>query len=310
MTTFYNTFNDTETQVAPGESSPHSEERSVTVRAGSGVVSYQGGEASSVDTYAAVNSSDLIASNPLQAKTPWGSPVSGELKPDHIVTIDGREMQVSVAERLGLLERDVHGRHVLVPQGAQKLSQEAPEAPVEEGEALQDASVEASLADLAASISPGTQVAIAQQIITDGMVNPNTIARAAGESSQEPGALSERINTVVQGFQAQTDSMLRSLGAEDTSLFYAWAQENHPQELRKAMTAHVMERTTKGYAPLFNSYVESLGDHSPEDILNASFGGGITAQQVGKKILLNIPGQGQMDYRTAVRQGFITVRGA
>ncbi|WP_150117429.1 hypothetical protein [Microvirga vignae] len=200
----------------------------------------------------------------------------------------------------------------MVPDGeARVLASEQPqETPEDAGEALPDANVEADLADLAASISSGTQVALAQQMIAEGSINANTLARAAGESSQEPGVLNERINAVAQGFQTQTDSMLKGPGADDTSRFYEWAQENHPQELRKAMTDHVMERTTKGYAPLFNQYVESLADHSAEDVLNASFGDGIKAQMIDSQVILDIPGHGRMTFRSAVKAGLVRVTGA
>lgn len=309
MTTFYNTFNDTETQVAPGESSPHSEERSVTVRAGSGVVSYQGGEASSVDTYAAVNSADLIASHPLQARTPSGSPRQGTLQPTDVISIAGTETTVQNAEALGLIERDAQGRYIAVPEGARALQEQPQETYEDAGEALPDASVEANLADLAASITPGTQVAIAMQLINDGVVNQNTLARAAGEGSLEPGDLNERLSTVIGGFQAQADKTLKSLGADDPQGFYEWARENHPQALRKAMNDHIMERTTKGYAPLYQTYVETLDAHSPEDILAAELGGGIKARMEGKTVLLDIPGHGVMSYRSAIKAGLIRVSG-
>lgn len=310
MTVFYNTATDSETTVTPGDNLVSSEERSITIRQG-GTVTRHGDEASTVDTYQSFNMASVDPSGGLQARTKTGSPRYGDLQMTDIVKVPGGETTLQNAVSLGMVERDQNGRWVLVPDGGSRaLANEQPqEAYQDDGEALPDASIEQDLGDLCSSVSPSVQVAIAQQMITDGAINPNTIARAAGEANQEPGVISERINTVVQGFQAQTDSVLRGLGAEDTSLFYQWAQEHHPEALRKAMTDQVMERTTKNYEPLFRQYVETLAVHSPEDILSAEFGSGITARMVDKQVVLNIPGYGSMPYRSAVNAGLINVKG-
>jgi hypothetical protein len=295
----------------PDTSNLVSSERSVTIRTG-GVVSYSGGEATTVDAYQSFNASDLTSSGPLDVRTPWGSPRQGALQPNDIVRLPSGETTVQVAESLGLIEKDIHGRYVIVPDGeARALASEQPqEAPQDDAQALPDTAAEANLADLAAIISPSTQVSVLQQLVgNDGNIHPNTLARAAGESGLEPGVLNDRISTVVQGFQHQAETVLKGLGADDPSTFWEWAQENHAADLKKAMTDHAMERTTRGYQPLFERYVESLAEHSPHDILNASFGSGIKAQMVDRQVVLEIPGHGRMTYRSAVKAGLITVKG-
>lgn len=143
----------------------------------------------------------------------------------------------------------------------------------------------------------------------DGTIHQNTLARAAEESSLEPSALNDRINTVVQGFQHQAETVLKGMGADDASRFWDWANENHKDAFQKAMTSHAMERTTKGYQPLYQAYVETLADHSPEDVLNAQLGDGITARKIDGKVVLDIRGHGQMTYRAAVKAGIIKVSG-
>jgi hypothetical protein len=229
-----------------------------------------------------------------------------------VVRLPTGETTVAIASSLGLIEQDQHGRWVLVPDGAARaLANEQPEeASQDQGEALPNAAIEADLGDLCASITPTTQVAMVQQIIASGEINPNTLARAAGEGSIEPGALSERLSAVIEGFTAQADSTLKGFGADDTSLFYDWVRENDPAGLRKAMNDHVMSRSTKGYEPLFRAYVERLADHAPDDVLNAQFGDGITARNINNQVILDIPGRGQMPFRSAVKAGLIKVTGA
>jgi hypothetical protein len=288
------------------------EDRSISIRSGNGVTTYHGGQAIEQDTYQNINTANLDPSGGLKARTPTGSPRQGSLQMGDIVSVGGTETTVQNAAALGLIEQDQSGRWVLVPDGPSRAlaSEATPEETPDEGEALPDASIEANLAGLCASITPTTQVAMAQQIIASGEINSGTLARAAGEGSIEPEVLNERISSVMDGFQAQADSTVRKLGADDTQQFYDWCRQNHPDGLRKAMNDHVMGRTTQGYQPLFNAYVETLAEHSPEDVINASFGSGITARMVNNQVILDIPGNGQMPFRSAVKAGLIKVTGA
>jgi hypothetical protein len=308
---FYNTATDDETQVTPGNNLVSPEDRSISVRTGGSVVRSQGGETSEVGTYTNINTANLNASGPLDVRTPWGSPRQGALMPTDIVRLPSGETSVQVAESLGLIEKDIHGRYVIVPDGeARALASEQPqEAPQDDAQAFSNPAIEQELGSLCAAVMPSTQVAIAQQLIAAGTVNPNTLARAAGEAAIEPGALDGRLSTVIEGFTAQADSTLKGLGADDPQAFYEWARENAPDALRRAMNDHVMERTTRGYTPLFQQYVETLAVHSPEDVLNASFGDGIKVQMIDKQVVLDIPGHGRMTYRSAVKAGLVRVSG-
>lgn len=147
-----------------------------------------------------------------------------------------------------------------------------------------------------------------QQLATSGQILPGTLARAASEGGIEPSVLNERISSIVDGFQHQAETVLRDMGAADAGRFWDWANENHKADLQKAFIAHAMERTTKNYQPIFQAYVETLADHSPDDVLNAQLGEGITARKVDGKIVLTVDGR-QMTYRAAVRAGIVKVSG-
>jgi hypothetical protein len=289
MTThFYNTADDSETSIAIGSTPVANREPSVSIRTG-GIVSYSGGEASTVNAYSSLNTANDDPSGGLQARSATGSPRYGALQSTDIISVAGTETTVSNAEALGLIERDVHGRYHLVPDGASRALANEPqeETPVDDAQALSNPAVEADLAEIL----------------------PGTLNRAASESGIEPNVLGERINTVVENFTHQAESMLKGLGADDPSAFWDWAQENHKAELQRAMSDHAMLRTTSGYTPLYQSYVETLADHSPEDVLNASFGSGIKAQMIDRQVVLDIPGHGRMTYRSAIKAGLIKVSG-
>jgi hypothetical protein len=228
-----------------------------------------------------------------------------------IVKVPGGETTVQNAAALGLIEQDQNGRWILVPDGAAKLTQEANEAPVDDGEALADASAEGDLASLCETVSAGTQVSVLGQIAEAGEILPQTINRAASEAGISPAEMNERVSKVIDSFTHQAETTIKAIGSDDPSDFFNWCHQERSKELKAAIRTHGMERSTAGYKTLYQDYVASIADHDAAAVLEADFGtSGITAQQVGNKILLDIPGAGQVEYRTAVRQGFITVRGA
>jgi hypothetical protein len=309
---FYNVATDSETTVTPGDKLISPQDRSVTIRQG-GVVSYSaGGEATAVDTYQSLNTADLGSSGGLQARTPWGSPRQGALEPTDIVQLPSGETSVQVAESLGLIERDVHGRYVLVPDGeARALANEQPkETPQEDlGEALSDA-VEADFSNLVSGSSASTQFAILGQLVNDGEVNPNTIGRVSSELGIHPEETQARLGKVVESFKGQAVSAFRNAGVDDSDGFVEWCQHNRADAFKEAMQNHVIERTTQVYQPLVQEYLSTIADRDPEAVVGAQLGDGISVRQVGKTVLLNIQGYGEVDFKTAVREKFITVRGA
>lgn len=312
MTAFYQTADGSETQLAIGNDLVPSGERSISLRTDSGAVSINGQETTQAEAYQALNTSSLVANDPLQTRTPTGSPRMGELQSTDIITVGGLDMTVANAESLGLIERGPNGKFLAVPGAADALNREAvPETAPEEGEALADSATEGDLAAICEVVSSGTQVSVLGQLVEAGELHPNTIARAASEAGIHPNEMNERINRVVEGFQHQAEQTIKALGADDPSQFWEWAQENRSRELKDAMRKHGMERSTSAYRGLYGDYVASIADHDAAAVLQADFGtSGITAQQVGQKVLLNIPGIGRVDYQTAVRQGLIRVSGA
>ncbi|WP_404292409.1 hypothetical protein ACD578_08935 [Microvirga sp. RSM25] len=287
------------------------EDRSITVRTG-GAVSYSRGEAATINTVSSLNTGDMDHSGGLQARTPTGSPRQGTLQPNDILQIAGMEVTVAIAESQGLIEKDVSGRYVLVPdRPSQILAENTPQESLEDqGEALSDAAVEADFAALVQASTASTQFAILGQVVNEGEVNPNTMHRVSSELGIHPQEAEARLGKVMEGFKAQAISTFHQAGIEDPDGFVAWAQHNHPGDFKAAMHSHGVERSTKAYQPLTQEYLSTIADRDPEAILEAQLGQGITATKQGNTVILTIPGVGQVDYKTAVREGLISVRGA
>lgn len=246
------------------------------------------------------------------ARTKTGSPrLDGAFQPSDIINIGGQEMQVSTAEMLGMVSRDGQGRYTEVQAGidAAKAAPEVEEA-VDDAKPFADPQAEASFSSLVQGVSPGQQVTVMQELINSGEVSPNSLARASSEAQREPSEMSAHLSQVMQSFRSEAVAVVTSLGSDDPEGFFDWAKEHRPREFKRAMETHGMERSTKGYGPIHQEFVATMADHDPASVLGAKFGSGITAERIGKQIVLNIPGKGQVSYGAALRAGLITVKGA
>ncbi|EIZ83633.1 hypothetical protein WYO_3644 [Methylobacterium sp. GXF4] len=249
------------------------------------------------------------------ARTRMGSPPINGITPNDIVTVQGIEVSVATAEQMGILMRDVSGRYVEVSGGTDR-AQSAADAEnrgtgmEDTAEAFSDPQAEQALTEVCSGVSAGLQVAALQEIIESGRADTQTINRAASEAGIEPFEMGARLSAVMQHFEDQAMKAVTGYGSEDPAGFFEWAEEHQPRGLKAAKQSHGMERTTKGYEPMYREYVASMAEHDPQAVLNAEFGSGITAKQVQGQVVLNIPGKGQMTYRGALKAGLIKVSGA
>jgi hypothetical protein len=125
-----------------------------------------------------------------------------------------------------------------------------------------------------------------------------------------PDEVTARIAQARAAFAAQATKAVEKLGSSDPSGFFSWAATERSRELRDAVMQHATERTTGAYAGLYQDFVSGVAERDPAAVLTADFGSGITARQVKDKVLLSIPGRGEMDFKVALKAGLITVKGA
>lgn len=284
-----------------------------TFRVAGGSISLNtGGETTVRGSASRINTADMIGEDGgLVCRSITGSPRNAaNLNPDDIVKVAGQEMKVALAERLGFISKDASGRWAETGS-ADEVGNEAPQtAPEETGEALADVKAETALADLCGAVSGTTQVSVLHQIVSEGTISMPSLERAASEAGVHPSQMAATINAVHAGFEAQAFSTIKALGSDDPQGFINWAHETRPGDMRKAMMDHAMNRTTAGYSAMYGAYVESIADSNPQGVLDAEFGSGITAERVRGVVVLNIPGEGQVSYKAAVKTGLVKVRGA
>ena len=245
------------------------------------------------------------------ARTPLGAPSMGGVQPTDIITVNGFELSVGQAEQMGMVSRDASGRYVEVQGGVEAATAEpAPEeAPADDAEAFAP-EAEQALASLCQGVSPSLQVAALQDAIGSGEISATTISRAAAESGREPTAVAAEASQAMEHFKAQAVTAVQSWGSDDPMEFFAWAQQEKPRQFKEAMQAHGMDRSTKGYQPLYQEYVAGIAERDPDFVMASEFGGGITARKEGKTVILNVPNRGEMTLRQAIRSGAVKVSGA
>lgn len=243
------------------------------------------------------------------ARTTVGAPSTGGVKSTDIITLpNGMEVSVAMAEQLGMVQLDGNGRYVEVQGGVEAASrQPEQEAPVDDAEGFADPKAEAALMELAQTVSPSLQVGAVADVVRTGAVDPLTLNRAAAEAGIEPAAMQAKVDATMAQFRAQAVAAVQGFGSADPEDFFEWAQENAPNGLKEAMQQHGLQRSTKGYEPLYRTFIGSMELHDPHSILEAEFGGGITARQDRGAVLLNIPGKGEVPYGVAVKSGLIKV---
>lgn len=244
------------------------------------------------------------------AKTPSGSPVGNRTLTDNdIVSVQGMEVSVGVAKQIGLLTEEGKdaptAKEVSKPKAEPKPSAKEPgDAP--EAEPLPGKHAEMLLETSSKAVDAGAQNAAVLDYVQSGELSEGTVGRIASSMGVEPHEARGMAQEVYSGFQQQAYQTVEKTGLNPQAVF-EWAQKEAPEQLSKAMQAHAMERTTKGYKEIAQAYVSNLDTVNPDAILGANFGSGITAKKENGKVILDLPGVGTVDWKGALRSGLIRV---
>jgi len=233
---------------------------------------------------------------------------ASDIKPSDTVQYGGMEISVAVAERMGLLQRDASGRYQESAHASDVIPESGTELdPMVSAQALAGGA-EDVLGTICQGATPGVQMRGLMELTDTGSLSTNTLNAAATEMGIHPNELRGRVEQVLQGFHTQAARSVERLGCEDAEHFFAWAHANKGQAMQDAMRKHGTERSTAAYGPLYQAYVEDMANHSPDAILSAEFGDGVKAYQRDGRILVNVPGFGELPFQSAVRAELIRVR--
>lgn len=262
---------------------------------------------------------------------PTGSPViSRSIRPTDTIEIGGMRTTVAVAERMGLVQRQLvdHGAYgisstfVATPEGNASMAPNAqPKGgiPLADGGTAEEAAAsdfraddntEAMLADLNSKVDASTMFAALNSVLRDGEVDARVISRMSQQTGIDPAILLDQVTTVQGGMYDAVTNKLATLGVHDEDVFSDFINSSgeYQQRLTDAVRSLMTSNSTKGFEDLAADYTASLYRLDPEAVTNALDASGVTyTKGHGGSLLLALPGVGQLTYEQAVKGGFVKV---
>lgn len=255
------------------------------------------------------------------ARSAGGSPIAGSaITATSLVDCDGMQTTAANAERMGyLVKNPATGLYMPGPEARASEEAAAEKARVMKGEPNKapekapqaapeafDAATEASFNHLQTSTDAGSRMAAMMQITSTGIVEDRTLNALASQMRVEPSEVAGRLDQMRSAMSVQATEAVRKMGADPEDVF-RWANANARKALGDAVMTQMTMRTTAGYRDVFNAYLADLPNHAPGVIMATKFEGGVTAQKIGKAVVLNIPGLGQVGFAQAMKQGLVKI---
>lgn len=246
-------------------------------------------------------------------RSPFGTPRSGlEVRDSDLVDVGGITTTVGSAKAAGLLHRDGSGNwHAgtsanetgQAPITAPKQFAPGEQQPEEQqvvSEALRlDEDSEALASAFASRVDPhDSQQAI--NALMEGRSIPDDLAGRAGSTlGLQPEEVRERVETLRSAFERQAQSVANERALD-------WARNARPDALKEAVREQVNHGSVKGYEALSREYISALPSIDPQVVLNSPHAAerGVKLHRNGS-ITVEIPGVGQMEWKAAIRAGFI-----
>jgi hypothetical protein len=279
---------------------------SYTSTAGGEVVSNEKGN-NAVDGYALNANLGTILST---AENNGTAALHGKIGPDTTIRVEGMALTVREAEMLGFLTQDPQtGKYretgltmAQAAQQSQRPQQHIPQA--SQGERLPPA-VEATVQALSSRLPETAMTAVIQSLAAGEM--PSSLHDLAYSMGVDSGLLAGQLNSVRAAYTSQAAASIARVGIDDPQAFYSWAQEKHPERLRSAVNGHIYGKTTAGYVDLARDFAKADAMGDEEALLTSELGNGMKAVRINGRVILNVPGFGQMDAKTAIREGIVRV---
>src|SRR5207237_1086144 len=150
-----------------------------------------------------------------------------------------------------------------------------------------------------------TYAAVVQAYITgaDPSAQVAEIARRTGQSEAE---VREATDGIFGEFDASARAVAKANGVRNFDAFITWASQEAPDSALDALHTFVSDHDASRLGRLAKSYAR-LGrvDYSNAEILGARLGDGIKAREISGKVILTVPGHGEMSFERAVREGIV-----
>jgi len=233
-----------------------------------------------------------------------------------VVGPGGVEGQVKSFVTLGILEKDPQGGYRWAEQPKETPPDSQQEAP-QQMERLSEES-ESFLGQTLQEVGEQTWAGVANTIIAaHGELDAKSVAPMLSDLASrlhvEPGQVNAQVTKVLAEFTAQAKRAVSQVGvdAESWDGFVKWAWSNKSAAIQEAMSRQSLSGDLSVMKALAKEFVSSGEQFDEEAVLDekSELGGGITAfrDNSSGKVILRIPGHGEMTYRQAVNLGIVRV---
>jgi hypothetical protein len=264
------------------------------------------------------------------ARNGWShTPVAPhEVRDSDVVYVGGVETSVKVAASMGFIKPSTVGGYEdagSLGKGEatteRRVAPEDPEAGSRRGgeevdmterggfEALEDVEAKGILEEVTSVASTDDVHAAINEVVDQGELSEKSIGRMAasmGITEEEAADKLERLNA---GYTAQRDKALEAEGIADevADQFWHWAATMRAREGADALRKQFANGNLDGFRGLAREfYRDALPATNPEVIVQAAEDSGMDAwvTQEGR-IILDIQGHGQLEYKSALNSGII-----
>jgi hypothetical protein len=245
------------------------------------------------------------------------------LKNDSIIRVNGVEGDLLGFIRIGAVEKMGDGTYRMASKqgnarpfdssseqqdGPEQTQQQQQQQEQQEPSERLDPGVEDTINTVVQRLGVSQTVALAEHAIRGNDV-PN-MGELASKLNLEPAKAQEVYDRTVSAFRTQAQSAAASVGVDASAWadFCSWAATERPNEKHAAEMAHFEKGRTSGIRALAKEFLSTGRQFSDNDLLNAEFGSGITANlNRDGQVILDIPGRGTIPARQAIKLGIIRI---
>lgn len=262
-----------------------------------------------------------------------GRPMAAaELTPDSVVNVGGMETSVKVAVAMGLIRpapgggyEDVAQPPTQTPREAQQPSQAVPEnvgAGIDQqkqasvdmsdsgaAESLGNEQAEAFLGQVANAVPPEQINAAMDEVLREGQLSEQSIGRLAAALGVSPEEAMAQAENLGQAYDGMIHRAVASVGIADEELqqdFMRWLAQTHPREADQALKALWRTNSTKAFRDLGKQFMRDLDVYDLDLVLEIARNSGIRAfEDHHGRVVLDVPGMGEVRWNVAMGQGLI-----
>lgn len=262
------------------------------------------------------------------ARNGWShTPVAPhEVRDSDVVYIGGVETSVKVAASMGFIKPSAVGGYEdagSLGKSEATVSERPKVAPEDRGvdrgevdmterggfEALEDVEAKGILEEVTSVASTDDVHAAISEVVEQGELSEKSIGRMAASMGITEAEAVDKLERLNAGYTAQRDKVLEAEGIADgvADQFWHWAATMRAREGADALRKQFANGNLDGFRGLAREfYRDALPATNPEVIVQAAEDSGMDAWVTKDgRIILDIPGHGQLEYRSALNSGII-----